>query len=425
MTDPQPVPQPVAPSRRYEIVDVLRGFALFGVLLSNVLWTTLDFPFEDEQRDALLTSAASAVVELASLQFVAFKFYTIFSILFGLGFAIQLERLRRRGAGALATYVRRLVVLILIGLAHSIFLWFGDILQFYGAIGLILILFRNRSDRFVLGSAIAIAVFVSAMPALHSLIGSAGGEADKAARLAAITDGSYLDIIAMHWRFQIETWSDTSLSQDGFAYWILSVLWKFLLGFWLGRRRVFQDTERYLPALRRGFKFVLALGLAGNGILIGGILVFDAWIPDAGLPVNLLWIAVEAGILSLSFAYMFALAILFAKPKARRFLQPLAPVGRMALTNYLTHSVLYLVLFYGIGFGWIGRMNAVHGLALSIAIFALQIFASRQWLRYFDFGPMEWLWRCLTYGLWIPIRTPAAETPSDGDPDRRPTDNDR
>ncbi len=405
MTRPESPAAPLATSGRHEIVDILRGFALFGVLLSNVLWTTQEFALDDAQRAALPLHGASEIVELFALWFVGFKFYTIFSILFGLGFAIQLERLQRRGPGAAATYVRRSLVLLAIGIAHSVFLWFGDILQFYAALGLVLILLRNRSDRFLSGSAIAIALFVGSMPALHSMLGSETASPDKAARFTAMTEGSYLDVIRMHWQFQVATWSDASLSQDGFAYWILSILWKFLFGFWLGRRRVFRDLDRHLPVFRRWWKPALGFGIFGNGVLVAGIVVYEVWLPEAGLPANLLWLVVEAGILSLALAYMLGIAILYAKRRARRALDALAPVGRMALTNYLTHSVLYLFLFNGIGLGWLGTMNAIHGLLLSIAIFGAQIFVSRWWLSRFEFGPMEWMWRCLTYGRRLPIRS--------------------
>ena len=405
-TSATPVPTaPVSPAGRYELIDTLRGFALFGVLLSNVLYTALEFALDDEQRAELPAPLASGAVELLALQFVGLKFYTIFSILFGLGFAIQLERLRQRGPGALRTYIRRLIVLLVIGLTHAVFLWFGDILQFYAVVGLALILFRNRSDRCVLATSIAIGTFVGFTPVLLALVGSGTTQPDLALRFRALTEGGYTDILAMNWQFFVAAWTDASLSVDGFLYWVLSVLWKFLLGFWIGRRRIFQDTERFLPVYRRWFTPALIFGLLGNAIMVVAIVALEVWVPEAGFPWNALWLVVEAAILSLSLAYMFGIAILGTRPKAQRSMRALGRVGRMALTHYLTHSVLFVALFYGIGLGWLGKMNAIHGLLLSIAIFAIQILASRWWLARFAFGPMEWIWRCLTYGRRIPIRS--------------------
>ncbi|ANM31528.1 hypothetical protein ABI59_21100 [Acidobacteria bacterium Mor1] len=400
----------MAGKQRHEIVDIFRGFALIGVLLSNILWTTQHFALTEDQRSALPFHTGNLLVEALSLMFVEFKFYTIFSILFGLGFAIQLDRLQARGSGAAGTFARRLTVLLAIGLTHSVFIWFGDILQFYALLGFVLLLVRNRSDRFLLRAAIGIGLLVALMPALHAWLQPAVAETPDPApsRFVVMSSGSYVEIIGLHWKFQVETYINWTLEQDGLFYWNLSVLWKFLLGYWIGRKGIFQRVKDFAPRFRRWLPWLWLVGLTGNGILAGSTFLAEFWIPAAQDYRALLWAPVELGVVALSFAYLFSIALWFRTATGRKILGTLAPVGRMALTGYLSQSALYLLLFYGVGFGLLGRLGAGPVAAIATAIFLAQMLTSALWLRRFRYGPMEWIWRCLTYGKLLTIRREAS-----------------
>ncbi len=400
---------PVAGKQRHEIVDVFRGFALIGVLLSNILWTTQHFALTEAQRSALPFHGGNLLVEALSLMFVEFKFYTIFSVLFGLGFSIQLDRLQARGPGAVSTFARRLTVLLALGLAHSVFLWFGDILQFYALLGFVLLLVRKRSDRFLLRAAIGVGLLVALMPALHVLLHTPGADTPDPvpSRFAVMSSGGYGEIIALHWKFQVDTYLNWSLEQDGLLYWNLSVLWKFLLGYWIGRKGIFQRVEDFAATFRRLLPWLWSFGLAGNALLAGSAFLAEFWIPAARDDRALLWVPVELGVVGLSFAYLCSIALWFRTPSGRRVLGTLAPIGRMALTGYLSQSALYLLVFYGIGLGLLGRVGALPVVGIAAVIFVAQMAFSALWLRRFRYGPMEWIWRCLTYGEFLEIRRKA------------------
>ena len=154
---------------------------------------------------------------------------------------------------------------------------------------------------------------------------------------------------------------------------------------------------------RRVLPWALLVGLAGNGYMNAGW-EFDLWRPESEFLRAVLTSLHEFWIVSLSIGYLCALVVLHQHPRWGRRISCLAPVGRMALTNYLLHSVSFIVLFYGIGLGLLGRAGSAVCVLLSVAIFAVQIGFSAWWLNRFRFGPVEWLWRSLTYGKLQPLR---------------------
>ena len=404
--------RPVAPGARHELIDAVRGFALFGVLLANVVWTTQSFASAWDYRADTGTDGLDAAIDFLLLMFVDFKFYTIFSVLFGLGFAMQMSRAEARASFPMGTYSRRLAILLMFGAVHAVFLWFGDVLHVYALLGFVLILFRRRSDRFVLACAAAIACLAALTPTLEWLLGAGADGAEKAAaaeealnarRFAAMASGSYPEIVAMNWGVQAKDYAGM-FAGSGMLYWYMSVLWKFLLGFVIGRRALLQNAE----ANRRMFRWLLprafAVGLCGNAIMAVASSFFGVWLQGEASWAALLWVPVEIGILAMSTAYVCALALLFLHPSWGRRVRALAPVGRMALTNYLSQSALIVAIFYGVGLGLIDRAGTGVCALIGVAIFGAQMALSAAWLKRFRFGPMEWLWRSLTYGRAQPMR---------------------
>jgi uncharacterized protein len=174
---------------------------------------------------------------------------------------------------------------------------------------------------------------------------------------------------------------------------------RFLFGLYVGRRRWAERSVDLLPMVRRALPWTVAIGVIGNYLKANGQVGLDSYWVIASNPI------VEAGVLAMSFSYLSAIVLLFHRsPRWRERLGRLAPVGRMALTNYLTHSVLYVVLFTGVGFGLYGAVGPALCLVFSVAIFSVQIAFSRWWLARYCFGPAEWLWRTLTYGQLQPMR---------------------
>jgi uncharacterized protein len=380
-------------SDRIELLDALRGFALFGILLANILYWSGWVLVPDPARLGLAGDAALRAQHLFHYALIDGKFYTLFSLLFGIGFSLQLARLEARGADGLAIFRRRILVLLGIGLVHMVLIWDGDILTLYALLGLLLPWFRHWSDRRLLIAALllllspiaGIALFEvlgwaphSALYALADSIGErlGGTPRDPIGWLQRSDPRDYVSWVLSGWPYSIGTRLE--------SWRIPKVLGIMLIGLVLGRRL----AAGTLLDDRRKIRIVLAAGLA-----IGAPLnILYALTPGAGqtsLPAIL-------GTVPLALAYAAGFVLLW--DRARPVLRLLAYPGRMALTNYLMHSLLGIALFYGIGLGLVGRTPPAGFYAIAVAIFAAQILLSRLWLAWFGQGPMERLWRRLTYG---------------------------
>lgn len=403
---------PVRAHERIVTLDILRGIALLGVLIANVwLWFNgLWFLFPD-YRETLLVLSLDSVAYYGIDLLVNGKAITTFSFLFGLGFAIQMLRAEEKGVHFPSLYRRRLLLLLLFGVVHGIFLWYGDILTAYALVGFVLILFRKRMDRTL---AIWAGILLVGMPALlGALVWMAGGmagadEAAKAAQnaaaLEAFRSGSFGPVLEENLRMLAWFWGGKRL------LFLPTLLDIFLVGLLVGRKRVFEDVEGHRPAFRRVRNWGLGLGLAMSaGVVLLQIFVpFEFWEANAwtALPGTVLHFS---AFLILAAGYMATVTLLVHERAAwKRRLSIFAPVGRMALTNYLAQSVLCLLIFYGYGLGLIAHLGPAAALAISLGVFAVQIVCSHWWLARFRFGPMEWVWRALTYGKLQPMRIAVA-----------------
>jgi uncharacterized protein len=393
-------PGPITSLERVELIDAVRGFALFGVLIANLVWLTQDVPMTPERIAALPTASIDHIVKHAVTFFIDWKFITLFSFLFGLGFAVQLIRAEERGQQILGTYVRRLAILFVLGIVHLVVFWYGDILHFYAMLGFALILFRKASDRtlLILGVVFAIAVpaiahwLVTQRPPTPPVPGAPPG---AEIRLQAFLSGDPIRIA----RENVNKIVTTFWVSGVFVFILSQVFGKFLLGYVAGRRRLLQDAAEHLNLYRNLLWWGLIVGLLGNGVwiltdvLIGAeqLAPQSAWM----LPARLL---IYIGTIALAAFYLSAIVLLYQRECWRRRINLLAPVGRMALSNYLMHTVFYLLIFYGYGLGLLGKVGTTYCVIFGHAIFAVQIAYSGWWLRRFRFGPAEWLWRALTYG---------------------------
>jgi uncharacterized protein len=358
--------QPVGLRERIAALDVLRGFAMVGVLVAYCLWSLGNAPEEQwSATDRLLGEAAAFAVDG--------KFYIILATLFGFGFAIQLNR-ASSDAAAVDTYCRRLSVLAGIGLVHALFLRNGDILLPYALTGFVLVLFRKASDRTLVLSAILVLLFQTAIQASWSALGL------PEAQRPQLEDANYLTENAawLHYWFVTAPFN-----------WPVN-LTLFLFGLLAGRRQLVGALSQ-----RPGRLKLLALG----GLLLGAILYFvhaSYAGPGAG--------KVTAALLSLLFtfhcwamsgAYAALLLLALRTGIGSRLLMPLAALGRLALTNYLLQAAIAVPLC--IAFGWFNRFTPTWSLLFAAAILAFQLPFSMWWAKRYQFGPAEWLWRLLTY----------------------------
>ena len=408
-----PALQPTSDSERHAILDVLRGFALYGVLLANLVWLTTDMVLTDARLHELPTATVDPIAQALVVFFIDGKFYTLFAFLFGLGFSLQMQRAETRGDGIIALYVRRLSVLIVIAVIQIALIWYGDILLMYASLGFVLLLFRRaRPTLGLVVLALVLALFARAtFAAYHALTkppemsqGVSAAEKDaatKEARLEALLSGYRRVVrenVAIYWN---------TLFVQGLLWFLLPTIFaRFLIGLYVGKRGVVDHVAAYIPLMRRALPWLVGVAIVGNGVKLGHF-----WLEhQRGMDLTASWWAIgtlplaEAGILTLSAAYACSVCVLFyTSDRWQERLSRLAPVGRMALTNYLTQSVLYLLLFTGAGLGLLGKVGPTICVALSIAIFSAQVVVSGWWLRRYRFGPAEWVWRSLTYGRAQPM----------------------
>lgn len=402
---------PVAPDERSHLLDGMRGLALLGILLVNMIGFIGFGMLDDAGRDKLIGSALNDISELLIGWLVTGKFYSIFSLLFGIGFAIQIERLQARGQGA-GRYLRRLAVLFLIGLAHLLLLWFGDIVALYALMGMALLLFRTARDRTLLRWAVALWLVPIAWSALIHLGGVNPAQPIFDAGLRALVaigidpnisplvyyrDTGFVGQLAVH-PVEILFRLGDLVYQMRFT----KVLGMFLVGLWVGRRAIYRNPGDHRILLGNVAKWGLGIGLP--------LSFARAALDMAGPETPLLSLAVETlyclSTPTLALGYAAGAALLWSKGR-RALLEWAAPAGRLALTNYLSQSIIQGLIFYGWGLALIGRFGLAFVFPIALAIFAVQLAFSRWWLARFRFGPVEWLWRSLTYGKAQPMRVAA------------------
>jgi len=408
---------PVSGPDRIDVLDVIRGVAVFGILLMNIVPLSGALMFNLEGDPSALPGARFDRSAEFLLEFVAHaKFYSLFSLLFGVGFAMFLERADARGAGGVRLFRRRLTGLLLIGLIHTTFIWFGDILNVYALLGFFLIPFRRASHRTLLiaGTALCASPIVIYGAALLVRLALGGSAATPPAAegglppflvdaIRAFGGGSYLDVVKGNVIFTLAGWIRRIVTM-----FLPRMLGMFLFGVWAHRVGVFRDADRHHGLLTRVCVWSLVFGAPASAL--------GAWMGDQGVQFvpdlrGFLWtILMCVGSAGLCFFYASALTLLYQRPPWRTRLRVLAPVGSTALSNYLLQSVFAIVIFYGIGFDLYGRVSLVIAVVIGCAIYAVQIVLSTFWVRRAAYGPVEWLWRQFTYGRRFPLWRPTAET---------------
>lgn len=390
---------PVTLSERILFLDILRGAALFGILAANM--RAFLGPLDIYDRISLLFPGhADRIVQGFIDVFISGKFITLFSFMFGLGFAIQMSRAEERGVRFMGFYPRRLLALALFGLIHGILIWAGDILLAYSLSGALLLLFRKRRQKTLLwwaGSLFALPIVVNGvfmgLYAYGLRFSSMIPKPPDMKKIQAIVDayahGSVRQILAQNW---IE-WKHAAPFVPVLAIYLLAL---FLLGMWTWRTGILQRLGDYRPLLKRLCLWCLPIGIAMNLF----VTIVAALAPQD----KLTYFAWSAGVITfpsehvLSAGYAAGLALIFLDGRWRRLLTPFAAVGRMALTDYLMQSVVCTLFFYHYTTGLYGRVGPALGLGITVIFFSAQVAFSNWWLGRYRFGPMEWFWRGLTYG---------------------------
>ena len=403
---------PVSSKERVQLLDVLRGVAIFGMFTVNM---TADLWWGESFREADV-----ALPDFVTLVFIDLftngKFITIFSFLFGIGFFVQMERASARGINTTLFYIRRsagLLIIGVLGLACTLLSW---ILVDYAVFGLGLLLFRNRSPRTILIAAIAIIllgkVFGSIVPDYREYLQSTAPVVEQTTSATDPTDaqtkklqeeimrdGSFLQISSV---MLLRLWG--SFSDWHYYLGDMDLLGIMLLGFYVARRGAVWDRDVRLSLARKTLPWLIGVGFVGGLV---GVIMLNFGVGDK-VPLLRLIIGSFApwpmGMLLLGLGYVAAITLHFERESGRKWLGPLAAVGRMALSNYLFTAFVAAFISFSWGLGLYGKMSAFVGLLLVLIIFPVQVVVSRWYLERFLFGPVEWIWRSFTYGALQTMR---------------------
>jgi uncharacterized protein len=397
-------------SDRIHLLDALRGFTLLGVLVMHTNQLAVDPFIVNPDLGSLTSIALDRWVDRFVHVFVQEKAQTLFCAMFGISFAIQMGRLESRFDNAAALYRRRIFGLFIIGLLHLLLLPAADILVYLAIGGLVLLMTRGLETRALCALGLLLALVV--MPTADLVNGLEHGSPPVGTighvqAPAIYLYGSYLEIMEVYWP---RIWFVEHL-EGGLLTFQLYVLGRLMLGVVVMRTGVLTEPVRH----RRALVWAAAIGVLG-GILLSESLWAERWEESAG------WIKsaqpwrslarylMQAGTLLLAAGYAALFALAWQANLWRRVLSMFAPMGRMAVTNYLLQTVFISLVFYGFGLGLLGRVHSTWCFLLALAFFSLQCILSKFWLEAFRFGPVEGLWRAWTYNKPIRWRRELART---------------
>ncbi|MBP7147538.1 MAG: DUF418 domain-containing protein [Acidobacteria bacterium] len=394
----------IRPTERLRILDILRGFAIFGILLVNIHFYSRPIYtiFRGDQG-----STVDQIIKFGTMFLVTEKFISTLSLLFGIGVAILFQRALDKGAPVGRVFLRRQIGLFAIGITHALALYSGDFIGNYAVLGLLLFLFRKARGRTLLAAS-AITLLVPCLyvaPAMLSRPGEAPARPDPQAQQALRQQRR--EALARRIEESVEVYGHGDISQIfrlrsrevRFQYAsLLFVGWKmfsmFLLGMWCWRSGLASSLEDRLPFLRKVVWTALTIGVLGTSLGLAG----DSLGLPQNAPVQLAAaLGREIGAPALAVFYSSAITLLYFGGVGRRVFDWLAPVGRTAMSNYVFQSVVCTTIFYSYGLGLFYRTTYSINVALALGVFAIEIIVSRSWLRRFDFGPLEWLLRAFVY----------------------------
>ena len=366
---------------RLVVVDAVRAFALLGVLIMN-LRDQSGLEYLSAEALAALQGPLDRVLDLLLEALVDKKFLSSFSFLFGLSFTLLLAGRNPYQLSFLLMYGRRLLGLALFGVLNVAFFYWGDILLTYAALGALLLLFVRLPLPLVLAAALLLIV---GAPVVLAMLGATPGEDVQRdydlAALAAFSSPSWLQST----RFGIERYFGHAGSNSLYDNWDnINIFGLFLLGLWVGRKKIPQNLGDHRPMLRRVALVTIPAGL----VLATAEVLLPKTSPLATLMLG--------GTPLLAIGYIAAAALILDRPSMQPVARVMSAPGRLALTNYLAYGLVGQIAFYGWALGWIGHADTATVLVIALVAYAVLLLLSRAWLVPFKLGPAEWLWRCFT-----------------------------
>lgn len=402
MTNPRETP--LNKSERINTVDALRGFALSGIVITHVVEQYMAY-MPTPEMDAVMTQGP---VDMAVNGFIFWimrgKFFALFSFLFGISFFLQMDAAAKKGVDFKLRFLWRLIILFGIGLVHRFF-YAGDILTLYALIGIVLIPFYHVNN--ILVFTLAALLFLGAGRFISFAIWGSGPifvvpglEKMYENYLSVLTNGSFTEIMRSNWIRLLDDYNFQFKPFTGRGYLTFAF---FLLGMLLGQKRWLENIQAHSPLIKK----IMYYSIIGTVVMIPifaflysrmeNIFVYETWLSMFAIT------AYDNFNLFFTLFLAAGFIVLFEKKRDKSYLSFFAPFGRMALTNYFLQSVIGAFIFFGWGLGLLGKMRNIEAFALAFVILIVQMIISTYWLKRFNYGPIEWFWRSLTYFKWQPF----------------------
>jgi uncharacterized protein len=414
--DTKAVLHPIKKEDRIDFLDIVRGIAILFIFAANIVYFSGYVFFPPEAHIPATNFVIDPFVDFANYTLIDGKFYSIFSLLFGIGCAIQFNNLSAHNKPFAPFFRRRMFWLLVIGFIHLVFIWMGDILTLYALLGFVLIWFVNCTNKQLLRWALILILF----PIVNWFV-------------IHILNFNYPEYIyqlnieySKYFGYQLVEWQGKEFS-DFPAYLknestmeffkmnvgntfirignildegrVFKVLGIFLIGLWAGRKILNEDILNHTKFLKKVALYGICIGLP--------ISAFRTYLEFFTNPDETIWgflntLSYAFGTVPLAMGYTAFLALMYKKEV--KFLHWFTPVGKTALSNYIFQTFISITIFYGIGFNLVGKLGITVIMGIAIFIFILQIFMSNWWLKHYRFGPLEWVWRQLTYGRKIKLK---------------------
>jgi uncharacterized protein len=406
---------PVQAKERVIFMDVLRGFAILGIFIANLAG------FSWYNGDAKISSPyllpkADDTMEFLHHMFIEGKFYSIFSLLFGWGIALQIKRGIAGGGNPMPTIRRRLFFMLLLGAVHLL-IWPGDIVFFYALLAFILLPLRKFSNKTLLITGGILVLSPMLLYWLKMTWPVLNYPAELMVKTGIKVDGALMNIQSDEQFMKIMkegNWFDQlkmNISGFFFRYNYLffvsrvpKVLGVFLIGYVLGRSDFYKNISQHKKLLYWIIGGGLAIGLPANYFLAHNMSnhMGDYFqLKTKGLYQTIVY---ALGVVPLALAYVGLFMLSFQTNAGKKILSVMAPVGKMAFSNYIMHSLIGNFVFLGAGLGYMRQVGPVNYTLFGVGVFIIQIILSTIWLKYFNYGPVEWLWRSATYKKWQPMQ---------------------
>jgi uncharacterized protein len=410
--------EPTQLQERIDLIDVLRGLALFGIIAANMRGFAGP-PYTYFRPEIMWNTRLDFWVQAFVDTFIQGKFIVIFSFLFGVGFALQFSRAEERHARFVEVYRRRLLALILIGGLHQLLFWWGDVLVTYALGGFLMICFRKSNNKTILIWVLSL-MFVPFVGGIGYLgfrhfwpvppqkvqAKKIKAEEERRKSLEEMSTAVKVYQTGRYAAIYKERVGELWHGNRSQPFVVAMTLPIFMLGLLVYRRGIFQNPEAHRAALKKALIIGAAVGIPANvaatyvthitGVQVrsgppGGLQLFGFFLFMFGRP-------------ALSMCYASAVVLLFLDTTWRPRLKPFSVIGRTALSNYLFQTIFCTTIFFGYGGGLFAKVHLAWLMVLSVAVYALEVPLSRWWLAHYRFGPAEWAWRSLTYGRLQPMK---------------------